>query len=1047
MNTNIPQEWNKFLLKDVTFVNLMMRRIYNVLIVANPYDAFMLEDDGRIEEKIYNEYTQLGLRFPPTFTQVSTEEEAEEVLSSMSVDLVICMPGNADNDAFSIARGIKARFPDIHCVVLTPFSHGITRRMENEDLSIFDYVFCWLGNTNLILSIIKLIEDKMNLEHDIKEGGVQMILLVEDSIRFYSSILPNLYNYVLLQSQRFATEALNRHAATLRMRGRPKVVLARNYEEALSIYNRYKDNVLGVISDVRFPMSSQSSLPSGGSGGRLGDPEAGFKLLRAIRQQDEFLPLIMESSESSNRQRAEEEGFRFVDKNSKKMSLDLKHLFEEHMGFGDFIFRDPVSKAEVARVSSLKELQDSIFKIPRDSMLYHISRNHVSRWLSARAIFPVSAFLKTVTWHKLQDVDAHRKIIFDAIVQYRHMKNLGVVAVFDRTKYDRYAHFARIGDGSLGGKGRGLAFLDDVIKRHPEFGRYPNMQVQIPKTVVLCTDLFDQFMEQNNLYQIALSDASDEEILAHFLRAHLPDSLIDDFFTFFEATHSPIAVRSSSLLEDAHYQPFAGVYATYMIPWLADKYAMLRMLACAIKSVYASVYYRDSKAYMTATSNVIDQEKMAVILQEVVGQQHGDYYYPNISGVLRSINYYPIGDETAEEGIAQLAFGLGKYIVDGGQTLRVSPYHPHQVLQTSEVETALRETQTKFYALDMKHVDDDFKVDDGFNIATLRVKDAVAPKAEGAAESPEGGSLNDQSDGLSRASSPSADAAKRRTSPLQHLVSTYDPYDNVIRDGLYEGGRKIVSFCGVLQHGVLPLPEVLQMAMQYGSEAMRRPVEIEFACNVEPPADSSGKGPVQGAFYLLQIRPIVDSKQMLEQDLASIADESCLLRSDNSLGHGIIEDVNDVVYVKADSQFTAANNPVIARHIEQINRKFLDNGRGYVLVGPGRWGSSDPWLGIPVKWPHISAARLIVETTLKNYRVDPSQGTHFFQNLTSLGVGYFTIADEHSFFRKDILDQMPAAEETEYVRHVHLSEPLTIMMDGKKQQGVAVIGENSRKEG
>ena len=646
----VPQEYQKFYLKDVTFVNLMMRRIYNVLIVANPYDAFMLEDDGRVEEKIYNEYVELGLRYPPTFTQVSTTEEAREVLRTMHIDLVICMPGNADNDAFSVARDIKAEFPHMHCIVLTPFSHGITKRMENEDLSIFDYVFCWLGNTNLILSIIKLIEDKMNLEHDINEGGVQMILLVEDSIRFYSSILPNLYNYILAQSKRFATEALNRHSATLRMRGRPKVVLARNYEEAMALYERYSDNVLGVISDVRFPIHGEK------------DSEAGLKLMREIRQNDPYLPLILESSESENRAKAEAEGFRFVDKNSKKMSLDLRKILEEHFGFGDFIFRDPKTKAEIMRIHSLKELQDNIFKIPDDSMLYHISRNHMSRWLCARAIFPVSAFLKTVTWERLKDITAHREIIFDAIVQYRHMKNIGVVAVFDRMKFDAYSHFARIGEGSLGGKGRGLAFLDNIIKMHPEFNSLEGAKVQIPRTVVLCTDVFDQFMEQNNLYQIALSDASDDDILRHFLRAQLPDSLIADFFTFFEAVKSPIAIRSSSLLEDAHYQPFAGIYSTYMIPYLDDKYAMLEMLACAIKGVYASVYYRDSKAYMTATSNVIDQEKMAVILQEVVGKQYDGRYYPNISGVLRSLNYYPIGDERAEDGIASLALGLGNSI-------------------------------------------------------------------------------------------------------------------------------------------------------------------------------------------------------------------------------------------------------------------------------------------------------------------------------------------------------------------------------------------------
>jgi len=994
MNSNLPSEFNNFFLKDVSFVNLMTRRIFNVLIVANPYDAFMLEDDGRVDEKIFAEYVDLGLRYPPTFTQVSTTEEADEVLKKTDIDLVICMPGNADNDAFAVARDVKKMAPYIPIVVLTPFSHGITKRIENEDMTAFDYVFCWLGNTNLILSIIKLIEDQMNIEHDIKEAGVQMILLVEDNIRFYSSVLPNLYNYILAQSKNFSTEALNPHAAAQRKRGRPKVVLATTYEEAIHWYETYHDNVLGVISDTRFPMM--------GMNGRLahveeGDPEAGLKLLREIRSYDEYVPLILQSSEIVNKAKAEAERFLFIDKNSKKMNIDMRNLLEEHMGFGDFIFRDPKTKAEVARVSTLKELQDIIFEIPEESMLYHVSRNHMSRWLCARAIFPVSQFLKTVTWHKLQDVQAHRQIIFDAIVQYRRMKNIGIVAVFDRGKFDRYAHFARIGDGSLGGKGRGLAFLDNIVKRHPELQQWENATVTIPKTVVLCTDLFDEFMDSNNLWGIALSDASDEEILEHFMRAQLPDSLIADFFTFFDAVKAPIAVRSSSLLEDSHYQPFAGIYSTYMIPYLPDKYEMLRMLACAIKGVYASVYYKDSKAYMTATSNVIDQEKMAVILQEVVGKQYDTRYYPNFSGVLRSLNYYPIGDETAEEGIASLALGLGKYIVDGGQTLRVSPYHPHQVLQTSEMETALKETQTRFYALDMSHIGGDFKVDDGFNILNLRVKEA-------------------DKDGS-----------------LTYIASTYDPYDQIIRDGIYEGGRKVISFCGVLQQGIFPLPELLQLVQKLGADGMKRPVEIEFACNIND--DRTGE------LYLLQIRPIVDSKQVLDEDLAAIPDEQCLLRSHNSLGHGISEDVYDVVYVKTDDEFTAANNPYIADDIERLNRQFLADDKNYVLIGPGRWGSSDYWLGIPVKWPHISAARVIVEQGLKNYHVDPSQGTHFFQNLTSFGVGYFTINTYtgDGVLQQKILDDMPAVEETQYVRHVRFDRPLKIMMDGKKQHGVVLL--------
>ena len=991
MNEQAPQQWNKFYLKDVSFKNLMTHRIFNVLIIANPYDAFMLEDDGRVDEKIFNEYTELGLRYPPTFTQVSTMVEASEVLSTTSIDLVICMPGNADNDAFTVARAVKREFPDIPCVVLTPFSHGITQRIMNEDLSIFEYVFCWLGNTNLILSIIKLIEDKMNLEHDIDEAGVQMILLVEDSIRFYSSILPNLYSYILTQSQSFATEALNSHTATLRMRGRPKVVLARTYEEAMDYFVRFPENILGVISDCRFPK------------GGVKDSEAGLKLLSEFHRRAPFLPLIMESSETENAEKAEKLGFRFIDKNSKKMNIDLRNVMAEHMGFGDFIFRDPKTHEEIRRIRNLKELQDNIFSIPNDSMLYHLSRNHVSRWLCARAIFPVSEFLKTVTLEKLRDVDQHRQIIFDAIVQYRHMKNVGTVAVFKRDRFDAYSHFARIGDGSLGGKGRGLAFLDNIIKTHPEFNEFEGVKVSIPKTVVLCTDVFDQFMDNNNLYQLALSDAPDEEILQAFIKAQLPDQFIDDFKTFFEAIRHPIAIRSSSLLEDSHYQPFAGIYSTYMIPYLDDKDEMLRMLAAAIKSVYASVYFKDSKAYMTATRNVIDQEKMAVILQEVVGKQYGDHFYPNFSGVLRSINYYPLGYEKSEEGIASLALGLGKYIVDGGQTLRVSPYHPTQVLQTSDMEIALRQTQTQFYALDMKRVGVDFKVDDGFNILKLKVKDA-------------------ENDGA-----------------LNFIASTYDANDRVIRDGLYDGGRKIVSFNGVLRHGVFPLPELLKLSMHHGADSMRRPVEIEFACTLND--DRTGE------FYLLQIRPIVDSKQVLDQDIMTIPDDKCLLRSHNSLGHGVSDDIVDVVYVKTDENFTASDNPVVAMEVERINKKFLADGKNYVLVGPGRWGSSDSWLGVPVKWSHISAAKLIVETTLKNYSVDPSQGTHFFQNLTSFGVGYFTIDENKGmgFFRKEILDAMPAVEETPHVRHVRFSKPLHIMMDGMKQEGLVICDTEDAK--
>ena len=978
---------NQLYFKDTSFVNLMTKRIFNVLLVANPYDAFMLEDDGRIDEKIFNEYMNLSLRYPPRFTQVSTEEETWKQLANTTFDLVICMPGSDNSDTFEIARSIKNKYSHIPLVVLTPFSHGITARMEHEDLSIFEYVFCWLGNTDLLVSIIKLIEDKMNLEHDVKEVGVQMIMLVEDSIRFYSSVLPNLYKFVLKQSQEFATEALNAHQRTLRMRGRPKIVLTRTYEEAMELYNKYEKNVLGIITDASYPR------------GGVVDPMAGIKLLAEIRSRDPFIPLILQSAEVNNKVYAGRYDASFVDKNSKKMNIDLREIISEHFGFGDFIFRNPDTFEEVARVRNLKELQNIIFAIPKESLLYHISRNHVSRWLYSRAMFPPAEFLKQITWKSLQDIDAHRRIIFEAIVKYRKMKNQGVVAVFQRDRFDRYSNFARIGEGSLGGKGRGLAFIDNMVKRHIEFEEFENATVVIPKTVVLCTDIFDEFMDTNGLYQVALSDADDDTILKAFLRAKLPDRLVEDFFAFFDVVKSPIAIRSSSLLEDSHYQPFAGIYSTYMIPYLEDKYEMLRMLSDAIKGVYASVYYRDSKAYMQATSNVIDQEKMAVILQEVVGTQYGDRFYPSISGVARSLNYYPIGDERAEEGTVSLALGLGKYIVDGGLTLRICPYHPNQVLQTSEMEIALRETQTQFYALDLKNTGHNFSLDDGFNLLKLPVKEA-------------------DNDGA-----------------LNFIASTYDPYDMVIRDGIYPGGRKLITFANVLQHDVFPLPRILQLAQEYGQSEMRRPVEIEFAVTLNAQKKT-------GVFYLLQIRPMVDIKAVLDEDLNLIKDENVLLRSNNSLGHGIMEDIYDIIYVKTEG-YTASNNPTIAYEIEKMNRKFLDEGKHYILVGPGRWGSSDSWLGIPVKWPHISAARIIVEAGLTNYRVDPSQGTHFFQNLTSFGVGYFTINSymNDGIYNQDILNAQPAVEETQFIRHVRFDNPLIVKMDGKKKQGVVMLPE------
>ena len=831
----------------------------------------------------------------------------------------------------------------------------------------------------------------MNAPDDTASVGVQIILLVEDSIRFYSSALPHLYKFVLEQSQMFAKEALNDHQRTLRMRGRPKIKLARTYEEAVRIFNQYRDNMLGIISDMSFMHDG------------VKDPYAGYKFGQYVRKTGLIIPFVLESSEASNKVYAKELGASFIDKNSKSYPQDLRKKIMQRFGFGDFVILNPQTKEEIMRIKDLKDLQKKVFQIPDDSLVYHLSRNHFSRFFYSRAMFPPAEVLKRVDVSDYKDMDEARKLIFDLIVQYRRMKNSGVVAVYQKERFDEYSNFARIGDGSLGGKGRGLAFIGAMVKRYPKL-EHEHFAVTIPKTVVICTDIFDEFMETNELYPVALSDVDDETILKYFLRASLPARLIEDLMAFFDVVKSPIAVRSSSLLEDSHYQPFAGIYSTYMAPKLEDKYDMLRTLSDAIKAVYASVFYRDSKAYMTATSNLIDQEKMAIVLQEVVGNRYNDHFYPTISGVARSLNFYPIGNEKAEDGIANIALGLGKYIVDGGQTLRFSPRHPHNILQMSTMDFALRETQTRYYALDLKNLAEQFSVDDSFNLLRLNLKDADA-------------------DGS-----------------LKFIVSTYDPYDQIIRDGYYPGGRKILSFVNVLQHDVFPLADTLDQILHVGQEEMGRPIEIEFAVNIDPmKTEQSRGGSPTATFYLLQIRPIVDNKEVMEEDLTLVEQKDTILSSTSVLGHGIVTDVQDIIYVKTGA-FNSANNQLIAYDIEKMNRGFTAEEKNYVLVGPGRWGSSDSWLGIPVKWPHISNARVIVECGLENYRVDPSQGTHFFQNLTSFGVGYFTINPfkGDGWFDEEYLNSLPAVEETEYLRHVHFDKPIVIKMDGKKSLGVVL---------
>lgn len=968
---------------DTAFNNLMQRRVFNVLLIASPYDAFMLEEDGRVEEQLYFEYTSLNLSSPPRFTRVDNFETALELLREKTFNLIIAMPSVDISETFEYAKKMKALRSETPIVVLTPFSREVSRRLEKEDLSAVDYVFSWLGNVDLLLAIIKLVEDMLNADNDILNVGVQTIILVEDSVRFYSSILPVVYKYLLRQSMIFSEEALNKHEQMLRMRGRSKVLLARNYEEAKALYDKYNRHVLGVITDVSY-------IHNG-----VKDSKAGIEFAKYLRSKDAFLPIIVQSSESENESEAKNLNCVFLDKNSKKLPVDLGVAITDNFGFGDFLIRNPQTGKVIFCLKDLKDLQDHVFRIPAESLMHHASYNGISRWLYSRAMFPIAEIMREHRFENLEEAPAVRQLIYDLIVKYRKMKNRGVVAIFKRNRYDSLSNFARIGDGSLGGKGRGLAFIDSIIKKNPVCDDFHGVQINIPRTIVLCTDIFDEFMEINNLYPIALSDADDQVILDAFLQAKLPSRLRFDFLSLYKLIHGPIAVRSSSLLEDSHYQPFAGVYSTYMVPYCTDLHQMADMLGNAIKGVYASVFFSESKQYMVATRNVIDQEKMAVIIQEVVGREYNDMFFPSFSGVGRSLNYYPINNELPEDGVAEIAIGLGKYIVDGGQALRFSPRHPNAVLQTSTLDLALRDTQTRFMALDLQNLSPHFKVDDGFNVKKVRVQDLAS------------------------------------TGKLKYMVSTFDHINQRINDNDLGEGRRVVTFANMLQHGSFPLAETIDFMLTQGEKAMCRPVEIEFAGIVDE------KGEFKGEVYWLQIRPIVDRKEMLDETLMELPDSELLMKCDKALGHGLMENITRLVMVKPE-RFSFSNNSLIAREIEKINRRFVNEGVNYILVGPGRWGSSDTALGVPVKWANIAGARLIVETSLPNYGIEPSQGTHFFQNLTSFGVGYFSIdsKDSNSFFDIESLANYEVTEETENVIIYSFPKPIMVCINGKQGKGI-----------
>lgn len=970
------------------YSSLMSRRIRRILLVCSSYDSYTLEEDGRIEAQITHEYSELNLSNPPSIHQVQSTVEALSLLDNGQVfDLVITMYNIGEVDVFTFSHEFKRRCPATPLVLLTNFSKEIYRRIEQSDTSSIDYVFCWNNSTDLIIAIIKLLEDSMNANHDILEMGVQSILLVEDSARYYSTYLPAIYKLVLQQNQASIRDALNEQQQIMRKRARPKILMATNYNDAVELYHRYRNNLLGVISDVGFVINK-------GDAPCQEKLDAGIDLCNLIRRDNPTMPFLMQSSQDSMRNIAKELGVGFIVKHSKTLVHELGEYIAREFAFGDFVLTDPNTHEEIARAEDLYGLERILHTIPDEVLHAVVTTTYLSKWLLSRGIFSLGYSFRALSADEFNSDTEIRLHLTDAIRDYRIRQGLGVVAKFSTDTYNDAIWFSKLGNGSLGGKARGLAFMNHILQKYNVYNAWEGVRVMIPRTLVITTEYFDRFIIENGLQYVINADISDDEILSEFVASSLPQELVDALRTFIRHVRKPLAIRSSSKLEDSYYQPFAGIYSTYMIPHTDNEDQELRLLSKAIKSVYASVYYASSRAYITATANVISEEKMAIVIEEICGSEDSGYFFPTLSGVARSLNAYPIGYERAEEGIAKVAFGLGKAVVDGEQVLRFSPKYPNHVLQTSTPALAMRDTQQVMYALNLKP--DCFKtsIDDAVNLERINI----------------------------------ADCAHFRN--LRHVASTWDMQSMRLVDSPHAEGIKVITFAHILKYNTFPLADILSRLLEIARNEMKCCVEIEFAANL----DRKNR---LNIFNLLQVRPIAENATNLNIDWSSIATDDALISSTSALGTGKIDGVCDVIYLREES-FDPAKTGIIAEQITLLNTKMREEGRGYMLIGFGRWGSSDPWLGVPVKWSDISEAKVIVECGLDNFRVEPSQGTHFFQNMTSFGVGYIAINPYAGDGQYDTarLNSMESIDETEFVRHVRFDEPLEIIIDGVNNRAI-----------
>lgn len=972
--------WNNE--KGLDYSSLMSRRIRRILLICNSYDSYSLEEDGRIEAQITHEYSELNLSNPPSITQVESTKDALALADELQCfDLIITMYNVGEIDVFAFSKLMKERCPQTPIVLLTNFSKEIYRQIEESDKSSIDYVFCWNNSTDLIIAIIKLLEDSMNADHDILEVGVQTILLVEDSVRYYSTYLPAIYKLVLQQNLESVRDALNEQQQIMRKRARPKILMATNYTDAVAMYERYKGNMLGVISDVGFVIHKNDNPKDE----KL---DAGIDLCNLIKRDNPTMPFLMQSSQESMRSVAKQLGVGFIVKNSKTLIHELGEYIGREFAFGDFVLADPDTGDEIARAEDLHGLERLLHTIP-DKLLYAVAQNnYLSKWLLSRGIFSLGTSFRSISVEAFRSVADMRQFVTDSIRDYRIKQGLGVVAKFSPETYNDAIWFARLGNGSLGGKARGLAFMNHILQKYNLYNEWEGVRVLVPRTLVITTEYFDCFIIENGLQYVINSDISDAEILSEFVASRLPQELDDALRIFIRHVRKPLAIRSSSKLEDSYYQPFAGIYSTYMIPHTENEDQELRLLSKAIKSVYASVYFASSRAYITATANVISEEKMAIVIEEICGSEDSGYYFPTLSGVARSLNFYPIGYEQAEDGIAKVAFGLGKAVVDGEQVLRFSPKYPNHVLQTSTPALAMRDTQQVMYALNLKPEKFKTSIDDAVNLERLNIADCT------------------------------------RFRNMKNVASTWDMQSMRMVDSPLAEGIKVITFAHILKYNTFPLAEILTRLLEIGQREMKCCVEIEFAANLD-------RGNKLKIFNVLQIRPIADGGGRVAVDWSKIDTSGSIICSGSALGTGAVEGVRDIIYLRPET-FDPAATEKMAVEITRMNDVMRREGRPYVLVGFGRWGSSNPWLGVPVKWSDISDAKVIVECGLDNFRIEPSQGTHFFQNMTSFGVGYMTVNPYAGDGTLDFarLDAMPAVSESEYIRHVRFDEPLEICIDG-----------------